>query len=688
VFVPQNAKTRDGEPGLRLRYDNAAGGYPHVNIGGLTNGIVQPGNKLGVVESQKKGKGGAAQYKVVRLPDNTVVSEEGGPDTLKIYVNKDLVQRGAAGAAQSIYGSSGANIDARDFYKEAGSGITRTNNYDRLSQDYKVKTAQNRSLLFYHSNEPFYEFTNFWSHDPFDIILVRDNSGQPEPGVPTRWNTVEHAYQALKFINIDPQIMFDLHQSTGAMEAYKKTRDYKDRHGDYALTLEGKGPGCYHSIVDPSVAMIDGLLEHKPLGLYIKDIIMWNLLVKKFENPTLRQLLLSTYPHKIEENAVGPTNGKPDSYWGNGGTLGSGKNILGKMLTELRRHIQEINRGTSGRAGFGMGFELRWHPDKNFYVAPAGQPGSSPVPTHVTQGGHPGYSPVPTHMEQAGPPGYSPPHVAQAGHPGHWGDPVSPHVAQAGQPGYSPAPMAQAGHPGHWGDPVPTHVAPDSQTHMKYKTQAVVAGGHHMPVDIGDGTILQVVVPHGLIPGQEFEFLAPVRHSPASSHMAAARKPQRKQIVITAPNAKIKVFDDPRDAVKGKMPNWRDNAIEGNKYWVDTYEDGSARLYKVKISEGDKVDHYKIYRESSGGDAELGYINALRAAPISMGGGNYHKKPLKSKKASYSKNKKKLKRKKNKKSKKKKKLKKKKEKTKKKKNSSQYIFNTSSSRKKKRTKRS
>ena len=56
--------------------------------------------------------------------------------------------------------------------------------------------------------------------------------------------------------------------------------------------------------------------------------------LKKFQtHPELRLLLLSTGREEIVENASG------DYYWGCGAD-GSGKNMLGKILQEVRSQIQ------------------------------------------------------------------------------------------------------------------------------------------------------------------------------------------------------------------------------------------------------------------------------------------------------------------------------------------------------------
>ncbi|QDV67688.1 Swarming motility protein YbiA [Rosistilla carotiformis] len=66
----------------------------------------------------------------------------------------------------------------------------------------------------------------------------------------------------------------------------------------------------------------------------VKDDIMRVALYAKFtQHPDLRELLLGTGDAMIVEHT------KNDGYWGDGGD-GTGRNMLGQMLVELRARIQ------------------------------------------------------------------------------------------------------------------------------------------------------------------------------------------------------------------------------------------------------------------------------------------------------------------------------------------------------------
>ena len=84
-------------------------------------------------------------------------------------------------------------------------------------------------------------------------------------------------------------------------------------------------------LLTPSVAKSQGRrLPLRPDWDAVKDDIMRTVLRAKFDqNPDLKKLLVETYPRHLEE---GNTWG--DTYWGTVG--GSGMNMLGKLLMELR----------------------------------------------------------------------------------------------------------------------------------------------------------------------------------------------------------------------------------------------------------------------------------------------------------------------------------------------------------------
>jgi ribA/ribD-fused uncharacterized protein len=144
------------------------------------------------------------------------------------------------------------------------------------------------TIYFYTTNQPYGEFSNFSKH------------GVELDGL--WWKTTEHYFQAQKF----------------ADEAYKER---------------------IRLAPDPKTAANLGKSRKTPLRNDwedIKDDVMRKAVKKKFEtHSTLRQLLIETGAENIVENAPG------DYYWSCGAD-GSGKNMLGKILQEVRRELNNM----------------------------------------------------------------------------------------------------------------------------------------------------------------------------------------------------------------------------------------------------------------------------------------------------------------------------------------------------------
>lgn len=140
-------------------------------------------------------------------------------------------------------------------------------------------------INFYLVHEIFGEFSNFAS---FPIEL----DGKT-------WPTSEHYFQAQKFVGTE-------HEE--------------------AVRLE----------VSPMQAARMGRDRNRPLRPdwdTVKDDIMRSAVRAKFaQHPQLQALLLSTGDAMIVEHT------KNDAYWGDGGD-GTGQNMLGKILVEIREHL-------------------------------------------------------------------------------------------------------------------------------------------------------------------------------------------------------------------------------------------------------------------------------------------------------------------------------------------------------------
>lgn len=150
-----------------------------------------------------------------------------------------------------------------------------------------------RVIQFYSVRAEYGEFSNF---APFPITL----RGKI-------WPTPEHYFQAQKFAG------------TEHAEAIRKTRS-------------------------PMIAARMGRDRKKPLRRdweSVKDDIMREAVRAKFtQYPELLMLLLSTGDARLVEHT---TN---DSYWGDGGD-GSGKNMLGQILMQVRDQLRRDNAAGS-----------------------------------------------------------------------------------------------------------------------------------------------------------------------------------------------------------------------------------------------------------------------------------------------------------------------------------------------------
>ncbi|MEO1432774.1 MAG: NADAR family protein [Cyanobacteria bacterium J06633_8] len=113
------------------------------------------------------------------------------------------------------------------------------------------------------------------------------------------WKTTEHYFQAQKFIGTHH--LEEIQQAKTPKQAASMGRDRKrPLRGDWEE---------------------------------VKDDIMRKAILKKFEtHPEIREILLATGDEEIIENAPG------DYYWGCGKD-GSGKNMLGKILMEVREKL-------------------------------------------------------------------------------------------------------------------------------------------------------------------------------------------------------------------------------------------------------------------------------------------------------------------------------------------------------------
>ena len=178
----------------------------------------------------------------------------------------------------------------------------------------KFGLSSRRSIKFYHRDEPYYEFTNFYQARVFI-------DGK-------KWPSTEHYFQAQKFVGTPYVDMIRL-KCLSAREAFQLSRD-------------------------PTVSQ-----WRRSDWDAVKDDIMLKALRCKFaQHSDLREKLWKTGDKKLIEHT---TN---DSYWADGGGSGRGLNKLGKLLMKVRddivakrgRYVEPVNepsKKSSDRVSFG-----------------------------------------------------------------------------------------------------------------------------------------------------------------------------------------------------------------------------------------------------------------------------------------------------------------------------------------------
>ena len=186
---------------------------------------------------------------------------------------------------------------------------------DTFSSKTSDKNTENDNILFYEPKEPYYEFSNFYK-------TSIEYNGKIYP-------SSEHLYQAMKFMK-DPND--------------KKSMEYADiirqqSTANKAFILAGqKTGGGYKWRLD-----LNPIIK-KYQDVKIRDDweqnkvkIMKDILMIKFSDNKLKKLLLDTNNKNIIEDSP------RDNFWGIGKKK-DGKNMLGKLLMEVRENLKESKK--------------------------------------------------------------------------------------------------------------------------------------------------------------------------------------------------------------------------------------------------------------------------------------------------------------------------------------------------------
>ena len=185
----------------------------------------------------------------------------------------------------------------------------------------------NEPIHFYHSWQPYYEFTNF-SLFP---ILIFDQ----------QWPTSEHFFQAQKFVG------------TPLVEAIRRCNTPREAF-------------------DVSRSELGTKWLRKDWSEQKVNVMRLALRAKFTQHQFLHDLLLSTGDRQLVEHT------SRDSFWGDGGD-GRGQNILGHMLMELRQELRHKKLKTN----FIFPYSSVWETTQGIAPYPVGvQPATSSQNVH------------------------------------------------------------------------------------------------------------------------------------------------------------------------------------------------------------------------------------------------------------------------------------------------------------------
>ena len=208
----------------------------------------------------------------------------------KIFVDKNVINKNYMNKCKNCSYTKNPNFSCCCEPCYYGKGFHDDRCSKILSTTYITTTNafESDTIYFYHKNQPYYEFTNFF-HAPMTINGIM-------------YSTSEHYFQAHKFWDTNAAVAKLIIAAKTPKEAFDIAQQYKSFV-----------PSDWHN------------------GL--KDKIMFFAITQKFiQNPNLKKLLLSTGNKQLVERSPF------DNYWGDGGN-GTGKNQLGKLLMILRNYF-------------------------------------------------------------------------------------------------------------------------------------------------------------------------------------------------------------------------------------------------------------------------------------------------------------------------------------------------------------
>jgi ribA/ribD-fused uncharacterized protein len=189
--------------------------------------------------------------------------------------------------------SSESAIISTSFGTKTTSSVQKQSSHRNRKSGSRQSDAKSRQMrkpiCFYHKEDPYYEFTNFY------LVYVQIDGKY--------WSTTENYFQAQKYIGTPLY---------GAIQECRTARE--------AFTLSRSPQGSRWRRSDWEE---------------VKQDVMYVALYAKFtQHQELKKLLLKTGDRPLIEHT------ERDSYWGDGGD-GSGQNHLGRLLMKLRKELSQ-----------------------------------------------------------------------------------------------------------------------------------------------------------------------------------------------------------------------------------------------------------------------------------------------------------------------------------------------------------
>ena len=181
-------------------------------------------------------------------------------------------------------------------------------------KEEKVLKEYEENKIYFNSKIKKYNYLSNFGLYPFISTVYGDIGKEYE------WKSVEHYFQASKFSGEDNkeniEYIEEIQQAKTPAISKKLGSIKKPKNGARLREDWNK---------DTTEKLDDGTI------LKLKDLVMLQGLTYKFDShPEIKEKLIKTYPSILIEES------KTDSYWGNGKD-GKGKNMLGKILMELRK---------------------------------------------------------------------------------------------------------------------------------------------------------------------------------------------------------------------------------------------------------------------------------------------------------------------------------------------------------------